>query len=290
MDNNILKYYALVKVVETGSFTKTAEELNYAQSSVSKMIADLEKEWNTALLERDRGGVHLTSMGEQILPMVRMMIDDYEKLKMKIDDINGIQAGKIRIGAFSSVAIHWLPDIFAEFQAEYPGIEYEVLMGDYDEVERWIDEGRVDCGFLSLPVKNTFDTISLKMDEYKVVLPKSHPLAERDKIDVKMLENQPFMLLEHGGRTEVTDLLEKNGVKPQIRFTTWEDYAIMAMVEKGLGIGILPGMILQRIPYDIEVRSLEIPYYREIGIAVKDKNRVSPAVVKFLEKVAKNIY
>lgn len=286
MDNNILKYYALVKVVETGSFTKTAEELNYAQSSVSKMIADLEKEWNTALLERDRGGVHLTSTGEQILPMVRMMIDDYEKLKMKVDDINGIQTGKIRIGAFSSVAIHWLPDIFAEFQAEYPGIEYEVLMGDYDEVERWIDEGRVDCGFLSLPVKNTFDTISLKMDEYKVVLPKSHPFAARDKIDVKMLENQPFMLLEHGGRTEVTDLLEKNGVKPQIRFTTWEDYAIMAMVEKGLGIGILPGMILQRIPYDIEVRSLEIPYYREIGIAVKDRNRLSPAVVKFLEKVS----
>lgn len=290
MDNNILKYYALVKVVETGSFTKTAEELNYAQSSVSKMIADLEKEWNTALLERDRGGVHLTSTGEQILPMVRMMIDDYEKLKMKIDDINGIQTGKIRIGAFSSVAIHWLPDIFAEFQAEYPGIEYEVLMGDYDEVERWIDEGRVDCGFLSLPVKNTFDTISLKMDEYKVVLPKNHPFAARDKIDVKMLENQPFMLLEHGGRTEVTDLLEKYGVKPQIRFTTWEDYAIMAMVEKGLGIGILPGMILQRIPYDIEVRSLEIPYYREIGIAVKDRNRLSPAVVKFLEKVSEKEY
>ncbi len=286
MDNNILKYYALVKVVETGSFTKTAEELNYAQSSVSKMIADLEKEWNTTLLERDRGGVHLTSTGEQILPMVRMMIDDYEKLKMKVDDINGIQTGKIRIGAFSSVAIHWLPDIFAEFQTEYPGIEYEVLMGDYDEVERWIDEGRVDCGFLSLPVKNTFDTISLKMDEYKVVLPKNHPLAAIDKIDVKMLENQPFMLLEHGGRTEVTDLLEKYEVKPQIRFTTWEDYAIMAMVEKGLGIGILPGMILQRIPYDIEVRSLEIPYYREIGIAVKDRNRLSPAVVKFLEKVS----
>ncbi len=290
MDNNILKYYALVKVVETGSFTKTAEELNYAQSSVSKMIADLEKEWNTTLLERDRGGVNLTSTGEQILPMVRMMIDDYEKLKMKVDDINGIQTGKIRIGAFSSVAIHWLPDIFAEFQAEYPGIEYEVLMGDYDEVERWIDEGRVDCGFLSLPAKNTFDTISLKMDEYKVVLPKNHPLADIDKIDVKMLKNQPFMLLEHGGRTEVTDLLEKYGVKPQIRFTTWEDYAIMAMVEKGLGIGILPGMILQRIPYDIEVRSLEIPYYREIGIAVKDRNRLSPAVVKFLEKVSEKEY
>lgn len=99
------------------------------------------------------------------------------------------------------MAIQWLPDIFAEFQAEYPGIEYEVLMGDYDEVERWIDEGRVDYGFLSLPVKNTFDTISLKMDEYKVVLRMNHPLAARDKIDVKILENQPFMLLEHGGRT-----------------------------------------------------------------------------------------
>lgn len=283
MDNNLQKYLAFVKTVDTGSFTKAATVLNYAQSSVSKMIADLEKEWNVTLLERDRSGVHLTSFGEQILPYIRMLLDDYQKLESHVNELNGIQTGVIRIGTFSSVAINWLPNIVAEFQEDYPGIEYEMLLGDYDEVENWIEEGRVDCGFLSLPTKAAFDTISLKMDEYMVVLPEGHPLCAKEKIEIENLENEPFMLLEHGGKTEVTELLEKSGVHPQIRFTTWEDYAIMAMVEKGIGIGILPQMILQRIPYRIQIRPLAEPFYREIGIAVKNRDRMSPVTVKFME-------
>ncbi len=283
MDNNILKYMAFVKTVETGSFTRAAESLHYAQSSVSKMIADLEKEWNLVLLERDRNGVHLTTSGEQLLPFARMLIEDYRRLESRVLAINGIETGMIRIGTFSSVAIHWLPNIFAEFQKDFPGMEYEMLMGDYEEVERWIEEGRVDCGFLRLPAGSAFDTISLKKDEYLAVLPKGHPLCEQKEIDIHQLEGQPFLLLEHGGRTEVSELLEKSRVHPKIRFTTWEDYAIMAMAEKGLGIGILPELILQRIPYEIEIRRLKEPYYRDIGIAVKDRTRLSPAMEKFME-------
>lgn len=274
---------AFIKTVETGSFTKAATELNYAQSSVSKMIADLEKEWGMTLLERNRNGVQVTSSGEQVLPYARRLIDDYRKLEAQVDAMNGLETGRIRIGTFASVAIHWLPNIIAEFQKDYPGIEYELLMGDYEEVENWILEGRVDCGFLRLPVRTGLDTIALKQDEYLVVLPEEHPLARKKRVRIQDLEGQPFMLLEHGGRTEVTDLLERYQVHPQIRFTTWEDYAIMAMVEKGLGIGILPQMILQKLSYRIEVRSLEKPYYREIGFAVRDDRQMSPVTAKFLE-------
>ncbi len=283
MDNNLLKYMAFIKTVETGSFTKAATELNYAQSSVSKMIADLEKEWGMTLLERNRNGVQVTSSGEQVLPYARRLIDDYRKLEAQVDAMNGLETGRIRIGTFASVAIHWLPNIIAEFQKDYPGIEYELLMGDYEEVENWILEGRVDCGFLRLPVRTGLNTIALKQDEYLVVLPEEHPLARKKRVRIQDLEGQPFMLLEHGGRTEVTDLLERYQVHPQIRFTTWEDYAIMAMVEKGLGIGILPQMILQKLSYRIEVRSLEKPYYREIGFAVRDDRQMSPVTAKFLE-------
>ena len=264
MDNNLLKYLAFIKTVEKDSFTKAAQDLNYAQSSISKMVADLEKEWGLTLLERSRNGICLTSAGEQILPLARTILNDFQTLEGCVDQINGIQSGIVRIGTFSSVAINWLPDIFAELQKDYPGIDYEMLLGDYTEVEHWIEEGRVDCGFLRLPTAPDLDTISLKKDEYKVVLPLNHPLAQKEKIDIHDLENQPFLLLEHGGKTEVSELLERNHVHPDIRFTTWEDFAIMAMAEKGLGIGILPDMILRRIPYKLEIRSLEEPYYREI--------------------------
>ena len=283
MDNNLLKYLAFVKTVEKGSFTKAAQDLNYAQSSISKMVADLEKEWGLTLLERSRNGICLTSAGEQILPLARTILNDFQALEGCVDKINGIQSGIVRIGTFASVAINWLPDIFAELQKDYPSIDYEMLLGDYTEVEHWIEEGRVDCGFLRLPTSTTLDTISLKQDEYKVVLPVNHPLAQKEKIDIQDLENQPFLLLEHGGKTEVSELLERNHVHPDIRFTTWEDFAIIAMAEKGLGIGILPDMILRRIPYKLEIRSLEEPYYREIGLAMKNKKRLTPATQKFIE-------
>lgn len=283
MNSNLLKYLAFVETVDKGSFTKAAESLNYAQSSISKMIADLEKEWGIFLLQRNKKGVCLTSSGEQLLPYARKILRDFEEMQQKVHAINGIQSGMVRIGTFSSVAINWLPNIFSKFQNDYPGIDYEMLLGDYDEVEKWIDEGRVDCGFLRLPSDNDFDVISLKQDEYKAVLPLNHPLAQKDFLDYKDLNEQPFLLLEHGGKTEVSELLETHNVHPNIRFTTWEDYAIMSMVEKGLGIGILPEMILKRIPYQIAIRPFQTPYFREIALAMKDRTKITPAVKKFTE-------
>lgn len=283
MENPLAKYLAFVKTVECGSFTRAARELNYAQSSVSKMVADLESEWSMTLLERSKSGVRLTSAGEQILPFLRKVLSDHRELEGQIDRMNGIEAGVVRIGTFASVAIHWLPNVFAALQKDHPGIEYEMLLGDYDEVEQWIREGRVDCGFLRLPTLPQFDAIPLKQDEYKLVLPCGHPLAEREAVAVEDLNGLPFLLLEHGGRTEVSDLLERARVQPDIRFTTWEDFAIMAMVEKGMGVSILPDMILQRIPYRLEIRSLRKPYYRSIGLAFKNRDHLTPAAKKFID-------
>ena len=248
MENQLLKYLALVKTVETGSFTRAAQALNYAQSSVSKMVADLEAEWGMTLLERSKRGVCLTSAGEQVLPFLRKVLNDHAELEGQICRMNGIETGIVRIGTFSSVAIHWLPNLFAALQKDYPGIEYEMLLGDYDEVEQWIDEGRVDCGFLRLPTRPKFDTILFKQDEYQVALPVGHPLAQQEAVDIRALNALPFLLLEHGGKAEVSDLLEQSQVRPDIRFTTWEDFAIMAMVERGMGVGILPDMICGASP------------------------------------------
>ena len=283
MENPLLKYLAFVRTVEKGSFTRAAQELNYAQSSVSKMVADLESECGMTLLERGKSGVRLTSAGEQLMPFFRKLLNDQRELEGQLGRMNGIETGLVRIGTFSSVAINWLPDIFARLREDYPGIEYEMLLGDYAEVERWIGEGRVDCGFLRLPTLPGFDAVPLTQDEYKLVMLVGHPLARMETVAIEELEGLPFLLLEHGGRTEVTEILERSNVHPDIRFTTWEDFAIMAMAEKGLGVGILPDMILRRIPYKIEVRSLREPYYRSIGIAMKSRAHTTPAVGRFVE-------
>ena len=151
MDTNIQKYMAFIKTVECGSFTRAAQSLCYSQSGVSRMILDLESEWGLSLLERNKSGVKLTSDGMKLLPYARRVCEEYNRLQAQVDELKGMQSGLIRIGTFSSVATHWLPRIIKAFQRDYPNIEYELLMGNYEEIEKWIIEGRVDCGFLRIP-------------------------------------------------------------------------------------------------------------------------------------------
>lgn len=280
---NIQKYKAFVKAVEYGSFTKAAEALNYTQSGVSRMISDLETEWGIFLLERGRTGVSLTSDGLKLLPMLQRICNEQEMLMAQVDNLHDIQLGLIRIGTFSSVATHWLPNMIKRFHKDYPKIIFELLLGDYTEIERWIQEGRVDFGFLVLPTSIELETVPLEKDRLLVVLPEDHPFADCGKFPMKELEKNPFMLLEKGAKTEISAIFERNHLTPQVYFTTWDDYAIMSMVENGLGISILPELILQRIPYHIIAKELEVPAHRNIGIAMRNQKSLSLAVRRFLE-------
>ena len=283
MDVSILKYMAFVQTVEYGSFTRAGEAIGYTQSGISRMIRDLETEWNVTLLERSRAGVRLTSDGTKLLPYARNLCREYEMLQSQVDELNGLESGLIRIGTFSSVAEHWLPNIIRQFRADYPNIEYELLIGDYKEIEEWIANGRVDCGFVRLPTRPDFESVFLELDRLLAVIPENHPLASCDKFPVKALCEEPFMLLEKGDNTEISSIFRQNSLSPHVQFTTWDDYAIMSMVESGLGISILPELILRRAPYRIAARELDVPAYRNIGLALKSRRNASLAVKRFLE-------
>lgn len=282
MDISILKYMAFIRTVECGSFTKAAELLNYSQSGISRMINDLETEWKVKLLERSRAGVRLTSDGLKLLPYAKNVCEDYRRLQTQIDDLRGLQTGIIRIGTFASVTEHWLPRIISRFRQDYPNIDYELLIGDYGEIEQWVTEGRVDCGFLCPPVPQEFDSTVLERDELMAVLPVGHRLAELPAVPLEELCTEPFMLLERGVRGEVSELFARTGLKPDVRFKTLDDYAVMSMVECGLGVAILPSLILKRIPYRLEVRSLKAPAFRDICFVQRDRETAPLAVKRFI--------
>lgn len=116
-----------------------------------------------------------------------------------------------------------------------------------------------------------------------MVSPENHPLANCGQFPVNALYDYPFMLLEKGARAEISELLEQWNVLPNVKFTTWDDYAILSMIESGLGISILPELILHRIPYRVVIKELEVPAYRKICLALKEKKPASLAVTRFLE-------
>lgn len=281
-DTSILKYMAFIEAAEQKSFTKAAKRLNYSQSGISRMIADLEKQWGVSLLERSRSGVFPTSDGLRLLPYAKKLCGDFNLLKSELDELRGVRTGLIRIGTFSSVATHRLPKIIKAFQTDYPKIEFELLLGDYSETEARLREGRIDCGFLRTPTLPEFEITELERDDFVAVLPPGHKLAKKESVFLTELCGEPFLLIDKGeGNDEILKEFQKRGLSPQVRFTTWDDYAVMAMVESGLGISVLPKLILKRIPYKLEIRPLCESAYRTIAFATRGKKNSSAVVARF---------
>lgn len=287
MDANIQKYQALVATIQVGSITGAAEQLSYSQSGISRMIADLEKEWGVVLLERSKTGVRLTSDGMQLFPFAENIIREYSRLQEQIDLVNGLQRGLIRIGTLSSVAAHWLPNIIKRFQKDYPNIDYVLELGYYTDLERWLLEGKIDCAFLAMPNNPELETIKLGRDRQMAVLPLNHPLLKYKRIPIEKLALEPFMLLSRDDNSDAMEIFNQHNLHPQIHFTTWDDFAIMSMVEQGMGVSILPELILQRIPYQIAIRELDITIHRDLVLALRSQRDASLAVKKFIEYTKK---
>lgn len=161
---NISKYKAFIKVVECKNITKAAEELGYTQSGISHMIRDLEEECTFKLLTRSKAGVKLTENGKLLLKPLQEIINGYEKFQQTVNVINGLETGIIRIGTFTSISVQWLPSIMKKFQKDFPKIEIQLFDGSCIEIEKWLEEGKIDCGFLTNSSNYKFDFVPLKED------------------------------------------------------------------------------------------------------------------------------
>lgn len=247
------------------------------------MMASLESEVGFSLLHRGREGVTPTQECLRLLPYMRELVRQAEQCRQTADEVRGLLSGTIAIATFSSVATHWLPNMISRFQADYPHIGFELLQGDYPEIEQWVAEGRADFGFLRLPTRLDLDTRCLADDELLVVLPEEHPLTQLERIPAEAICDMPFILLDKAGNRDrdVKQVFENVGLVPQIRFSTLDDYAVMSMVERGLGVSILPQLILRRIPYRVALRPLAQPAFRRIGIAFRHGGGLSPAASLF---------
>ena len=281
---NFQQYEAQLKTIELGSFTKAAAELGYTQSGISHMLAALERECGCTLLYRDRSGVRLSSDGEVLLPLFRTVENAQKELLGKLSELQGLEAGLISIGTVTSVSVHWLPSIIQEFHAAHPQIQFRLRYGqDYVEIEKWISEGLVDCGFIGLPA--TYPNLNLRTlrrDAFVAVLPREHPLAARSSISLHELADQPFIRLEEGNDNEIAALFSESGIQPKVCFTAWDNQTILAMVSKGLGVSVLTELMFGEDPYDVVAVPLEPAAYRDLALATRREGELTAAVQTFI--------
>lgn len=281
----VSKYEIFIKVVELQSYTKAAEQLNYTQSGVSHAISAMEEEFGFPLLIRSRSGVRLTPDGERVLPAIRGIVNSTEQLNQIVSAVKGLNAGTVRVGAFTSVAVHWLPGMIKQFQRDYPNVDFQLLNGDYHDIEQWLASGSIDLGFVNLPMQGDCPCIPLGEDRLLAVLPKDHRLANRERFPLEELEKEPFIGLLESSDHDARRVMEQAGVKPNIKFTTKDDYAIIAMVENGLGISIMPELLLRGRTDNVCVMELSTPMTRSLALAVPQTAKNTPAVQRFAQYV-----
>lgn len=279
---SLKKYEAFVKTAELGSLTKAAEVLGSTQSRISHILSDLEEEYGFSLMQRSRSGIELTVAGNLLLPKLKAILQNEKEIQELIGDIRNADAGTVRLGAFTSVAVHWLPGMIRSFQEAHPRAELEMLNGDYHDMEQWLRNGAVDLGFVTLPAPAGVRTITLAQDPLVAILPKGHRLAALDRIPIEQLDQDPFISLLQSSSHDIHRALDNAGVRPNIKYTTKDDYAILAMVEQGLGISIVPQLLLQGRSQNLVVRPLEPQASRTIALAIPEGPAL-PMVEAFIE-------
>lgn len=300
---SIRKYNLFLNVIEKGSVTAAATELGISQSGATQLLNSLEEELGLDLLFRSRGGIKLTEAGEQLLPLIKETVEADRKvteMAASLTNSANVQEHVIRIGSFTSVAVNWLPEIMREFSKEEPDVRIELIDGGYNNIEKTFSEQNIDFGFVRLPLNFNCKTLPLCNDRLLAVLPPDFDVSKLicDRHDVKDINELPdssfscptnlfgtesvISLINTIDRDAKT-IFESAGIKPNIRYRVEDDYAMLAMVEKGLGIGIVPELILKDSKRNVRIVKLDPPAFRMIGLAFPDYGHISAEAMKFVE-------
>ena len=281
---DISKYRAFLTTVECGSFTEAAKRLFYTQSAVSRMVADLENQWGVALLNRKKTGLTLTTAGAALLPFIRQICSDEMRLNGVLQDMTGLKSGVVRLGTVTAVANEWLPVVLKKLMQEVPGIEYEILIGNGDVIADWLKEDRIDVGIFVPKNTEHLKAELLHLDEFKVIFPKGHELAGYEKVPLTALKNYPYILHGASWCKALEEQLEKNQQRIPVRYTTVGATSIVNLVRAGIGVSILPELLLENDKFKVESRPLDSPLSRKLFL-VTHGTPTMPAVKAFVQRL-----
>ena len=265
----LLSYQVFQTVVGQGSFQKAAEILNLTPSAVSHAIASMEQELGFSLFTRNKAGVALTNYGEHLLPYVNAVLNSDESLQQAIAGLNGLKMGNVKVGCFSSVCTNWMTDIIHSFHQRYPDINIELYQGTYADVSYWIKNGIVDIGFLSLSSAGDLPIEPLYRDPLLCVVPKDYRKREDTPyMTPDEMKDQVFVSQMETTDADIAIFMKQNGLgNVRMDYHVVDDLSTIALVAAGLGICIMPELVMNDIPYEVHRYPMMPEAYRVIGIS-----------------------
>ena len=274
----LLEYRIFHTVTQQGSFARAAQILHLTPSAISHAVSAMEEECGFALFVRGKGGVTLTRSGEALHPVISRILGADEALAQTIGELKGVQRGTVRLGAFNSVCMTWVPQIVTLYKRRFPGVEIEIRQGTYSDVIEWLKTGEIDLGFLSTASTRELTVLPLYRDRLMCVVPKGFVTRHPGYITPEEIRGETFVVQGDATDADVQAFLSKHRLSVRASCRVVDDLSTLAMVESGFGVCILPSLILERAHGDVDAYPIEPMEYREFGIAFTNPQMLAPAV------------
>ena len=276
------KFEAMVTAVTQGSFTRAADMLGYTQSGLTHMMNALEGEVGFRLLERGHFGIRLTPDGARIMPLIHQFLEASDRLSEEIRAINDQANVLISVGAFASIATHWLPAILDRFRSEYPNVQVTVQDGPRDRLFADVIAGRFDLAFTSVPTGENVDWYPLHEDPLLALLPKTAYGERYEKFAVEDYAGTEFLMPAFGNAADILAVLNSHNVHPEILTTMTSNQALISMVAHGLGVSMLSELSIRGYEQSVCALPLSPAYARTLGIITRKNAIPKPTVARLI--------
>lgn len=265
---NLNQIRLLVALDETGSLSRAAERLGMTQSGASQALTALEADLGACMATRQRRGIVLTRLGQQVLEQAHRVVDGMATIRHLVDAAQDIGHGRLRLGCLPSFAAALLPELLRVFAQHHPGIRVVAMEGTDDEVAAWLAAGRVDIGVVCDP-SPLRGGVTLCHDEWLAVVPSHHRWVRQglSRVALTALAQEPFVLATGGCSSNARTLFEAEGLALhdlQLEVRDWN--SALTLVGEGLGVALVPSLHLPRQHQGWRTLPLETPCPRHLGL------------------------
>jgi LysR family hydrogen peroxide-inducible transcriptional activator len=289
MEVHQLRYF--VAVAAEGSFSRAAAKVRVAQPSLSQQIQKLEAEMGQPLFDRLPRSVVLTEAGRCLIDYARQILATIGDARRCVDELKGKVVGALAVGAIPTIAPYVLPGLIGRFQKRYPEVTLEIVEDVTDGVAQRVEAGELDVAFASTCHQSpTIQRQSLGREPLLALVPKRHPLAKKTQVTLDDLKSQRFLLLHemHCLSRQVNQLLAARRLRPDLALAGSQLGTIANMVAAGIGVSIVPQMMLkhQVVPGCVSLSFAPPVPERELNLLYNPLRFQSKAAAAFRQEAA----
>ncbi len=276
-----LKIKAFLMVEKYKSFSKAAAEFNYTPSALSHMADTLEAELGIKLFHRTPRGVEITDAGRQLREKFAAVAEAERALTDAAAALSGEQAASLRIGTYSSIALHILPEILQQFKSIYPEVKISILVADSFGAPQ--GEDTADVIFADAKPQNMAKWYPMMEDEYVAVVP-ADAFPGRRSVQREALYAHAFI---RTNESILEDYFAYDKFREIVHLTSVEDASAVSMVKEGIGVAVLPRLVVKEHPRGVRMLRLLPKTTRTLGFAFREegvRSRAAERFVRFLQE------